>query len=101
MALVAETDDGEIIGVGRLTQDPQRDEAEFALIVSDDYQGEGIGTELLRRLVTVGEDEHIDRITADILRQNRAMQHVCEKLDFEILYPDDPSDEMVKAVRTL
>jgi acetyltransferase len=101
MALVAETDDEEIIGVGRLTKQPGRNEAEFAMLVIDDYQGEGIGTELLRRLVDVGEDEGLDRITADILRQNRAMQRVCEKLGFKIIHSQDPADEMVKAVKTL
>ncbi|WP_022836105.1 bifunctional acetate--CoA ligase family protein/GNAT family N-acetyltransferase [Salisaeta longa] len=106
MALVAErhnpeTDTDEIIGVGRLTQQPGRNEAEFAMLVIDDYQREGIGTELLRRLVEVGRNEGLDRITADILRQNRAMQHVCEKLDFRILHSSDPADDMVKAVRTL
>jgi acetyltransferase len=101
MALVAETDDEDIIGIGRLTQPPGRNEAEFAMLVIDEYQGEGIGTELLRRLVRVGEDEGLDRITADILRQNRAMQRVCEKLGFKIIHSDDPADEMVKAVKEL
>ena len=100
-ALVAETDDGEIIGIGRLTRQPGRNEAEFAMLVVDDYQGEGIGTELLRRLVQVGRDEGLDQITADILRQNRAMQHVCEKLGFTIIRSDDLADEMVKAVHRL
>ncbi|NBC85099.1 MAG: GNAT family N-acetyltransferase [Bacteroidetes bacterium] len=101
MALVAETDDENIIGIGRLTQPPGRNEAEFAMLVIDDYQGEGVGTELLRRLVRVGEDEGLERITADILRQNRAMQRVCEKLGFQILHSDDPAEEMVKAVKEL
>ncbi|PQJ33598.1 acetyl CoA synthetase subunit alpha [Salinibacter sp. 10B] len=105
MALVAErTDaDGEeqIIGVGRLTQQPGRNEAEFGMLVIDEFQEEGIGTELLRRLVQVGEDEGLDRITADILEQNRAMQRVCEKLDFELVHSSDPDEDMVKAVRTL
>ena len=101
MALVAETPDEEIIGVGRMTKQPGRNEAEFALLVADDYQGEGIGTELLRRLVQVGTDENLDRITADILRRNRAMQRVCEKLGFEILRSDDFTDEMVKAVKLI
>ncbi|WP_263786112.1 bifunctional acetate--CoA ligase family protein/GNAT family N-acetyltransferase [Salinibacter grassmerensis] len=103
MALVAErpTDDGEnrIIGVGRLTQQPGRNEAEFAMLVIDEYQGEGIGTELLRRLVEVGENEGLDRITADILQQNHAMQRVCEKLGFEVVRGD--GREMVQAVKTL
>jgi acetyltransferase len=101
MALVAETEAGDIIGVGRLTQQPGRNEAEFAMLVVDEYQGEGIGTELLRRLVEVGRDEGLERITADILRQNRAMQRVCEKLGFQIIHSSDPSDEMVKAVKQL
>ncbi len=105
MALVAErTDeegDEEIIGVGRLTQQPGRNEAEFAMLVIDEFQEEGIGTELLRRLVQVGEDEGLDRITADILDQNRAMQRVCEKLDFELVRSSDPDEDMVKAVKPL
>jgi len=103
MALVAErhTEDGEdqIIGVGRLTKQPGRNEAEFAMLVIDEYQGEGIGTELLRRLVEVGEAEGLDRITADILQQNRAMQRVCEKLGFDLVRGD--GREMVKAVKPL
>jgi acetyltransferase len=105
MALVAERTDGqgedEIIGVGRLTRQPGRNEAEFAMLVIDEFQEEGIGTELLRRLVEVGEDEGLDRITADILQQNRAMQRVCEKLDFDIVHSDDPAENMVKAVKPL
>jgi acetyltransferase len=105
MALVAErtneNGDDEIIGVGRLTRQPGRNEAEFAMIVIDEFQEEGIGTELLRRLVQVGEDEGLDRITADILEQNRAMQRVCEKLDFDLVHSSDPDEDMVKAVKPL
>jgi len=105
MALVAErtneAGEEEIIGVGRLTQLPGRDEAEFAMLVIDEYQEEGVGTELLRRLVQVGEDEGLDRITADILEQNRAMQRVCEKLDFQLVRSEELGRDMVKAVKTL
>ncbi|MFO8232485.1 MAG: bifunctional acetate--CoA ligase family protein/GNAT family N-acetyltransferase [Longimonas sp.] len=108
MALVAERpsdmDDEEvpeIVGIGRLTQRPGHNEAEFGMLVIDTVQREGIGTELLRRLVQIGEDEGLDRITADILKQNRAMQRVCEKIGFEIIYPKDHADEMVKAVLEL
>jgi acetyltransferase len=105
MALVAErtNEEGEeeIIAVGRLTQLPGRDEAEFAMLVIDEYQEEGVGTELLRRLVQVGEDEGLNRITADILEQNRAMQRVCEKLDFQLVRSEELGRDMVKAVKPL
>jgi acetyltransferase len=105
MALVVEHPDEEsgepeIVAVGRLTKQFGTEEAEFAMLVLDAYQREGLGTELLRRLVEIGRDEGLSHITADILRQNRAMQRVCEKLGFEIIY-GDVRDEMVKAVKAI
>jgi acetyltransferase len=104
MALVVEREteggEAEVIAVGRLTKRYGTGEGEFAMLVLDEYQREGIGTELLRRLVEIGRDEGLEAITADILRQNRAMQHVCKKLGFEIIY-GDVRDEMVKAVKPI
>ena len=49
------------------------DEAEFALLVSDGFQRQGLGTELLRRLIEVGRDEGLRRIVGDISPENRRM----------------------------
>ncbi|WP_421656376.1 bifunctional acetate--CoA ligase family protein/GNAT family N-acetyltransferase [Leptothermofonsia sp. ETS-13] len=100
MALVAdyknpETGSHEILAVGRLSKLHGTNDAEFAMLVSDRFQGRGLGTELLRRLLQVGRDEHLDRITAEILSDNSGMQRVCEKLDFRISRTADPS--VVKA----
>ncbi len=89
MALVADYTDPntgthEIIAVGRLRKLHGTPEAEFALLVSDRYQHQGLGTELLRRLLQVGRDEKLQRIVADILPENRDMQRVCEKLGFRL-----------------
>ncbi len=104
MALVTEhqdpqTGDREIIGVGRLSKIRGTNEAEFALIVSDPFQRKGIGTALLERLIQVGRDEKIDRITGDVLPENVDMQHVCEKLGFQLVYSS--GDPVIKAVLDL
>ncbi|MFE4108197.1 bifunctional acetate--CoA ligase family protein/GNAT family N-acetyltransferase [Almyronema epifaneia] len=89
MALVADykdpvTGEHEIWAVGRLSKLHGVNEAEFALLVSDRHQQQGLGTELLRRLVQIGDDEGLDRITAEILPENRAMQRVAEKVGFTV-----------------
>jgi acetyltransferase len=89
MALVAERKDlqtgvSEILAVGRLSKIHGTGEAEFALLVSDQYQGLGLGTELLQRLLQVGRQEQIQRINATILFDNHPMQHICEKLGFQL-----------------
>ena len=88
MALVAEranpqTGEREIIGVGRL-QGIGGDEAEYAIVISDDYQKQGIGTEFLRRLIDIGKIEGVKVIVADILSDNTAMQKIAEKLGFKM-----------------
>lgn len=88
-ALVAEKEginagDKEIIGVGRLTRSQTEGEAEFAILVTDTYQRQGIGRELLARLVEIGKAEGVSVITGQILPENYGMQRVAQKLGFEV-----------------
>jgi acyl-CoA synthetase (NDP forming) len=57
---------------------------EAILIVSDRYQRQGLGTELLRRILDVARDEKLASVSAQILPENGAMQRVCEKVGFEL-----------------
>jgi acetyltransferase len=89
MALVVERKDPEtgeyaILAIGRLSKVHQSAEAEFAILVSDAWQGHGLGVELLRRLVQIGRDEKLQRIVATILAENVAMQHVSRKIGFKL-----------------
>jgi acetyltransferase len=98
MVLVAErpAPDGEeddIIGVGRLSKIYGTNDAEFALLINDDYQAKGIGTELLRRLLDIAREEGIDRVLAYLLQENRGMYQICKNLDFNFSREDD----MIKA----
>ena len=96
IALVADyknphTQQHEILAVGRLSKLNGKQEAEFALIISDRHQCQGLGSELLGQLLQIGRDEHLKKISAEILAENTAMQHVCKKLGFHIERTEDPS----------
>jgi acetyltransferase len=104
MALVAETKDpatGEprVVAVGRLKRTHGANEAEFALILSDEFQGRGLGSELLRRVLDVARGEKLSRVTGDILPDNMVMQRICEKLGFEL--KRSVEDPVVKAALDL
>jgi acetyltransferase len=96
MALVADfhnpqSGGHEIFAVGRLSKMPGEGEAEVAVIVSDQNQGQGLGTELLRRLIDVGRNEKLERIVANILPENLAMQSLANRFSFHLVQSDDPS----------
>ncbi len=88
-----------ILGVARLTRYHNVNHAEFALIVADRVQRQGLGTELVRRLVAIAQLEHIQQVEAYMLPTNTRMQKICERLGFT-LHPDQ-DEEMVKAVLLL
>ncbi len=67
--------------MGHLSKLHGKDEAEIALLVRDDAQNEGLGSELLHRLLDVARDERLRLISADILHENRAMQHISQCSD--------------------
>ncbi len=87
MALVAEIESPEgrqIIAVGRLIKFHGKSSAEIAVVVADSHQRQGIGSELLRRLIEVGIDEQLCQIHATTALTNAAMRHIFTKLGFHV-----------------
>jgi acetyltransferase len=96
MVLVAEDrtpDKGErqILAVGRLNRTAVEGEAEFSLLIIDQFQGTGLGTALLGKLVEVARAEGLKRLTAEMLADNVAMRRLAEQFAFRTVPSDDPS----------
>ena len=88
LSLVAELDG---VAVGHIAFSPMtaQDQSSpwFALgpvSVLPAWQGQGIGSKILKLLIDVGRQEQIQRIIGTILPENSGMQHVSRKLGFEI-----------------
>jgi acetyltransferase len=97
IALVAEHRDSpaaepQILGVGRLSKLHGINEAEFALLISDAWQGLGLGTEILKRVVKIGREEKLQRIVGHILLENHIMSHICQKIGFKVKQGADHHD---------
>jgi acetyltransferase len=100
MALIAEstnpdTGDREMLGVARMSKLHGSQEAEFSMLISDQYQHKSLGTELLSRLIQVARDEKLNSLSADIHPENMEMQHLCQKLGFHLQHSIE--DEVFKA----
>lgn len=100
IALVVEGDEaGEkaVFGVARLSKfRGENDEARFTMLVNDKFQGQGLGKELLKRLLDVARSEKIKRVIAIISPENESMQKLCRDLGFSSMQAD-PETGMIKA----
>jgi acyl-CoA hydrolase/RimJ/RimL family protein N-acetyltransferase len=73
-----------VIGIGQYGIDPETHTAEVALVVGDDYQNRGVGTELLNYLTLLAKREGFLGFTAEVLIENRAMMFLFERAGFSI-----------------
>jgi len=69
----------EIITIGRYYLNPRTNRAEVAFIVRDQWQNRGIGTFLLKYLVTIAKRNGIAGFTAEVLVDNKPMMAVIHK----------------------
>jgi acetyltransferase len=86
-----------ILAVGRLSKDRDAHNGEFALLISDVCQKQGLGTELLRRLLDVGRAEQLEQLVGYILPENQPMLAICRRLGFTITH----DGQMLRAVKNL
>ena len=89
IALVAEpgdAGDGEapILGIGRLTKLRWTPEGRIAMMITDLFQRQGLGSEILRRLLDVARAEGLERILMEVAPDNRPVLRMLEKAGFVI-----------------
>ena len=84
MALVAlitnAAGEQEIVGAAQLLMERNRNEAEFALLISDELQRRGWGPSCCANSSRSGGSEHVSRIVGYILTTNIPMLHACKHL---------------------
>jgi len=83
----------EIAAVARLKKSADGRQYEFALVVGDAWQRQGIGARLLRRLLAVAKLAGIARVSGITLATNTPMKALCQRLGFTLR--PDPDDATV------
>ncbi len=68
-----------VIGVGQYVILEETLTAQVALVIRDDYQGQGLGSELLSYLANIAQKQGLTGFTAEILPDNKHILHLLEK----------------------
>ncbi len=82
IALVRENGREKTIGVNRMVYYPHRDRYEFALVVTDAWQGRGVGKILMEKLLAIARDRGLKTIYGQVLAENSRMLRFCRRFGF-------------------
>jgi len=96
IAIVPElTRDGKrrILGVGRLSIEPDGKSGEFAIIVTDEFQGAGLGTKLTDHVLEVAYDMGVEKVYSVMLADNYRALSLMKRMGFRLTYSDDGTVE--------
>ena len=72
-------------GVAHLAADPDRERAEYAILVRSDLKGQGLGTALTQVLIDYARAQGIGELVATVLHENRAMLDLAERQGFTLV----------------
>jgi acyl-CoA hydrolase/GNAT superfamily N-acetyltransferase len=84
LAVIEHEEQPIVIGVGQYGIDESTHTAEVALVVRDDHQNQGVGTELLSYLTYLAKRKGLLGFSAEVLVDNQAMLHLFEQGGFAI-----------------
>jgi acetyltransferase len=73
---------GALCGIVRYSALPDRESADFGVLVRSDLNGHGLGRTLMTTLIDYARREGIGRLDGDVLRENKRMLQLCEDLGF-------------------
>ncbi len=91
MGIVAEVEQDSrkrLIGVGRLISDPDVETAEYAVLVTDEWQHKELGLKLTEYCEEIARNAGVKKLYAETTKDNKGMITVFKKLGFTIHYED-------------
>ena len=102
MALIAVTREHGIeteLGVARFAINPDAESCEFAIVLSDEMHGKGLGQKLMNVLFDAARSKGLRVMEGEVLKNNENMLKLMTRLEFSI--ETSPDDHSIKIVRKI
>ncbi len=84
----------QMLGVARVIGDPDGKIGEFSVLISDAWQGKGIGAALLNNCLKIARQRGFEKIIGLVLPENRNMITLAKKLGFVLFKDPDGEYEL-------
>ena len=91
LVAMAETAGAEkMLGVARVMASPDPKKTEFAVVLEDNWQGKGIGAELLKQCLDISRERGVEKVCGTVRAENTQMLALGKKLKFKMKRSIEP-----------
>jgi Acyl-CoA synthetase (NDP forming) len=87
-----ETGAERMLGVANITGEPDGRRGEFSVLISDHWQGKGIGAKLLVQCLVIAQERGMETVWGTVLAENKSMIELGKKLAFSIKKSEDSTE---------
>jgi acetyltransferase len=87
------------LGVARYVMNPDGRSCEFALVVADEWQHRGIGSQLMTQLMEAAQERGFSSMDGEILADNKKMLDLVKSLGFHIQSSEDDPGVKLATIR--
>jgi acyl-CoA hydrolase/ribosomal protein S18 acetylase RimI-like enzyme len=94
LALVGQEENYSVVGLGQYIMDEKNHTAEVALVVRDNYQGQGVGRELQAYLTYLARKSGLLGFTAEVLENNEAALSLLKNMGYEVVSKEGGTYDM-------
>lgn len=95
MAFCALPEDGSLIGVARYSINPDGTSSEFAIAIADDWQRQGLSTQLMHLLIEHAQEHNLQSISGEVLARNQPMRGLMESMGFQCEIDPDSQEQLI------
>ncbi|MGD0218533.1 MAG: bifunctional acetate--CoA ligase family protein/GNAT family N-acetyltransferase [Desulfobaccales bacterium] len=74
-----------MLGVSRLVMEANRETAEFAVMVADQWQGKGLGAKLVEEVIGIAKENQVKILWGEVLSSNKTMLDLVKRLGFTLI----------------
>ncbi len=94
LALLTRGERETVIGLAQYSRNEDHRTAELALVVKDDFQGQGVGTLLHSYMTSIAKKKGLLGFTAEVLEGNLPALRLIKRMGFETVAVDGGAEEM-------
>jgi GNAT superfamily N-acetyltransferase len=86
VGIIGKEESQKIIAIGGYYLEPDTNLVEFSVTIHEDYRKQGLGRQILFKIIDLAKEKGYDGICGDVMMNNLGMIHILDSLPYDVIF---------------